>query len=229
MMVISPKARKGLYIGSAVLILLTAIVGWMHTKAARPFLAAIGVHCPVDDVKSSEVAAIREKGLNGLRGSLPAPSRPTVNGMPLESFSEADAQKWAADKHVNCEAVVHGMRYLRCRGVDGKMLGVAGPSISELWLSFGETGKLVGVDIYRRGLDAQGETIAWSDAVERLKTRLGEPAVKFGDASPAALSATDYQTARVQYRYTDYVATVTAVKLPYAGLAVREQYMSAKS
>jgi hypothetical protein len=226
---ISTRTRKTLYIGSAVLILLTAIVGWMHTKAARPVLAAIGVHCPVDEATPTDVAAIREKGLGGLRGKLPAPLRPTVDGMPLESFSERDAQKWAASNHVNCETVVHGMRYLRCRGVDGKVLGVAGPPVSELWLSFGLSGKLIGVDIYRRGLDPQGETIAWSDAIDRLQSKLGEPAVKFGDASPAVLSATNYLTARVQYRYSDYVATVTAVKLPYAGLAVREQYMSAKS
>jgi hypothetical protein len=35
--------------------------------------------------------------------------------------------------------------------------------------------------------------------------------------------------ARVEYAYSDYVATVTASHLPYGGLAVREQYMSATS
>lgn len=85
------------------------------------------------------------------------------------------------------------------------------------------------MDIYRRGLDSRGEQSAWSGAVERLKARLGEPTSSFGDASPGNLATAGYTTARVQYRYSDYIATVTAANLPYAGFAVREQYISAGS
>jgi len=35
------------------------------------------------------------------------------------------------------------------------------------------------------------------------------------------------RTARLQYRFTDYLATVTAMNLP-GGVALREQYQSAR-
>ena len=222
----SIPSRKFLAAGAMVLASCVAVVALMHTKAARPLLSAIGIHCPVDEASGSDVATAQARGFAALRGSSPAPARPGVASMPLGQFAESDALRWAAMNHAHCEIVVKGLRFLRCRGVDGNLLGVAGPPISELWLSFGLSGKLIGVDVYRRGLDAQGEMVAWADATDRLKSNLGEPTAKVGDASPKILSATAYSTARVQYRYADYLATVTAIYLPYAGLAVREQYIS---
>jgi hypothetical protein len=85
----------------------------------------------------------------------------------------------------------------------------------------------MGVDVYRRGLDDDGAATAWSDAAHRLRAALGEPSRSFGDATPAVLRASALQTARIEYRYREYVASVTAANLPHAGLAVREQYLSA--
>jgi hypothetical protein len=53
--------------------------------------------------------------------------------------------------------------------------------------------------------------------------------VQAGDASAGALMRSDYATARVQYRFSNYIATVTAANLSYAGLSLREQYVSANS
>lgn len=206
-----------------------AVIGWMHTKSARPFLTALGIHCPVDDVKLSDAVAIREKGIASLAGKLPAPSSIAIGGMQLQVSTQDDVRRWAASSRASCETVRHGFIALRCRGVMAATLGIEGPPISELWFSFGASGKLIGMDIYRRGLDSRGEESVWSDTVTRLESRLGKPTSSIGDPSPGNLTATGYTTARVQYRYADYIATVTAANLPYAGLAVREQYISAGS
>ena len=205
-----------------------AVIGWMHTPAARPVLRALGVSCPVDSATAAQVAGLREQGLADLRGSTPAPARPAL-GMVLDQMTVREAHVWARTNSVDCESIVHGLHFLRCRGVDARVLGLDGPAISELWLSFGTSGTLVGVDAYRRGLDARDAATAWSTAVRTLRSELGKPQVAFGDASPQALLASALETARVQYRFSDYLATVTAVNLPYAGLAVRQQYLSARS
>jgi hypothetical protein len=50
-----------------------------------------------------------------------------------------------------------------------------------------------------------------------------------GDASAGALMRSDYAIAKVQYRYSNYIATVTAANLSYVGLSLREQYVSGNS
>ncbi|CAJ0774223.1 hypothetical protein [Ralstonia holmesii] len=69
-------------------------------------------------------------------------------------------------------------------------------------------------------------TAAWDGARYALRNALGMPTSTMGDPSPEVLSGSPLQTARLQYRFSDYVAIVTASNLPYAGLAVREQYLS---
>ncbi|HEX7648923.1 MAG TPA: hypothetical protein VF450_16095 [Noviherbaspirillum sp.] len=224
---IAPRLRKAALASSGFILLATLVIGWMHTRSARPLLSALGVHCPVDEVSTAQVEKMRKAGLAGLRGDMAAPARPAVASMVLEHTTERDAQAWASEKGAACESIVRGYRFLRCRGVSAKALGIEGPAVSELWLSFGTDGKLIGVDIYRRGLDAAGVAQAWSSAVDKLEETLGKPPVAFGDASPEALQSAAIQTARVQYKYADYIATVTAANLPHSGLAVREQYMVA--
>jgi len=217
--------RKPLIAVAATIAVATAIIGWMHTPGARPILRRLGIPCPVNSVTSEQVSHLREIGLSGMRGPAPAPARPAL-GMILDGTTEKEAMAWATANAVQCDSVVHGYRFLRCRGFPAKALGAGGPAVSELWLSFGTAGTLIGVDVYRRGLDEPGERAVWAEATGKLKSQLGDPAVHFGDPAPSSLLATSLQSARVQYRYSDYVATVTAVNLPHAGLAVREQYLS---
>jgi hypothetical protein len=198
----------------------------MHTPGARPVLRALGLPCPVKSASAAQVTALREQGLSKLRGVGAAPARPAL-GLSLDHTTEQQALSWAQASGAVCESVTKGYRFLRCRGVPAAALGAAGPPISELWLSFGPTGALVGVDLYRRGLDADGARTSWNDAAARLFGALGPPQVAVGDPSPEALSALTLGTAQIKYRYADYLATLTAANLPHAGLAVREQYLSA--
>jgi hypothetical protein len=206
---------------------LVSAVGVMHTRAGRQALIRLGVPCPAFGATATQVSALREVGLQTLRGGAPAPQRPAA-GLQLDATTEAQASAWAANRRLGCEALQRGYRYLRCRGVPASALGLDGPPVSELWLSFGPRDTLVGVDVYRRGLAPADEALVWHSATTRLRAALGAPSVAFGDGTPASLRAAAVTTARVQYRYADYIATVTAARLPGIGLAVREQYLSAQ-
>jgi hypothetical protein len=221
-----PRARTVAWIAAGVLLALGAI-GWLHTAAGLRLLAALGVPCPVQTVSPERVAELRKAGLASLRALPPAPARPALASLQLDRTTEAEAQAFLAHAHAACEQQVRGYHYLRCRGVDAQALALAGPAVSELWLSFNPAGRLIGIDVYRRGMAARDVRTVWSAAAGRLRERLGAPAVTLGDPAPEALAASPLQVARVQYRYADYVATVTAAHLPQAGLSVREQYMSA--
>lgn len=212
----------------AALAVAIGLVGAMHLKAARPVLAMLGVPCPVDQTTAEQVSALRASGLAHVRADRSAPVRPVPGGFVLDGTTAEQAARWAHENGVACDDVKHGYSYLRCRGVDANKLGLAGPPVSELWLSFGPGGRLIGIDVYRRGMTASDTTAAWNGATEALRKALGMPTSAVGDASPEALSGSPLQTARLQYRFADYLATVTASNLPYAGLAVREQYMSAR-
>jgi hypothetical protein len=220
-----PSWRLGLGLAAGAIAALGA-VGWMHTASGLRVLAALGVPCPVNTVPVERVAALRQVGVAPLRALAPAPARPAPAGLVLDRTTEAEAAALLARVHGQCEGQVRGYRYLRCRGIDASALALAGPPVSELWLSFNGADRLVGIDIYRRGMAPDDVRSVWSDAAARLRAVLGQPQVAFGDPSPEVLAATPIQTARVQYRYADYVATVTASHLPQSGLSVREQYMS---
>jgi hypothetical protein len=216
-------ALRAAVVAAGALLAGIAGIGTLHTAGGRQLMARLGVPCPVDRVSATQVTQVRQVGLRALRGVEPAPAK-QVLGMTLGQTSEADVLQWQARAGAACVPVQRGYSFLRCRGVPASALGAKGPAVSELWFSFSPAGRLIGVDLYRRGLDDAGSAQAWSDARQRMFRALGAPARVTGDASPAVLRASALQTARIEYRFTDYLVALTAVNLPHAGLAVREQY-----
>ncbi|MCA7951551.1 hypothetical protein LGM43_14885 [Burkholderia seminalis] len=206
-----------------------AAIGAMHLRAARPLLEALGFRCPAVGATADQVTLLRKRGWSGLGGDLRAPGKPAPAGLVLDMTDESDAIRWASSRQIDCAALARGYRYLRCRGFDAAKIMRGGPPVSEMWLSFNARGKLEGVDVYRRGMNAEETRIAWSGATSVLHHILGSPTSDVGDANPAVLLASPVQTARILYRYSDYVAIVTASHLPGSGLAVREQYMVASN
>jgi len=203
-----------------------AAIGWMHTRSGRVVLAKLGVPCPVNTVDPKLVLAVRDDAMARSRGTVPAPSRPAL-GLQLDASTDAQVAAWAAREHAQCDAITRGYHYLRCRGVPAAALGIAGPPVSEIWFSFGPSDRLVAINLYRRSMTEAEMRQSWQVAVQALQQRLGEPMTSTGDLTLAGLIKSPVAVARVQYTYSDYIATVTASHLPYGGLAVREQYMSA--
>lgn len=215
-------------IGGALLLLLVGVagIGALHSAAGRRLMVSLGIPCPVQDVSAAQVAQLREAGTRSLRGVQRAPTKVAL-GMELGQSTRADLLAWSARSGAACVELVRGYSYLRCRGVPASALGAQGPALSEVWFSFAPDNRLIGVDLYRRGMDNASQVQAWNDARDRMAHDLGQPLRAVGDPSPAVLRASALQTARLEYRYSDLLATLTAANLPQAGLAVREQYVLA--
>ncbi|RAS20618.1 hypothetical protein [Paraburkholderia bryophila] len=205
-----------------------AAIGWMHTSQGRQLLARLGVSCPVDTVDSQVVLSMRNNAISRERGSLAAPDRPAL-GLQLDRSTEMDVAGQMARDNVHCDEISRGFRYLRCRGVPAQLLRTNGPPVSEIWFSFKPDRTLMAINLYRRGMTESETRQSWRIALENLREALGAPTATTGDATLTSLMEKPVAVARVEYSYSDYVATVTASHLPYGGLAVREQYMSAKA
>lgn len=134
--------------------------------------------------------------------------------------------RWSTARTIPCKPIERGYRYLRCRGFSASALGLSAPPVSEMWLSFDPENKLIGVDVYWRGMSSRQVSAVWEQSTAMLRRTLGDPPIAFGDPQPAALAKHAVETARVQYRYSNYLATVTASHMPESGLAVRLQYLS---
>lgn len=203
-----------------------AAVGWMHTAGGRRLLASLGVACPVETVNPQVVQSIRDNAVARSKGALPAPIRPAL-GLQLDRTTKAQVALKMASEKAHCDEITRGFRYLRCRGVPASLVGTAGPPVSEIWFSFRPDDTLVAINLYRRDMTPSEAKQSWQTAVWKLQTVLGPPAQTTGDTELSSLFRQPVAVARVQYAFSDYVATVTASHLPFGGLAVREQYMSA--
>jgi len=212
----------------AVLVGLSALaMGWLHTASARPWLQALGMPCLAGTASAAQVNALRAQGIRSLRGQEKAPARRAL-GLALDKTTLSQAAIWLGERGMNCDAIQRGLQWLRCRGGTASVLGLTGPAISELWLSFAQDQTLASVDVYWRGLSPVQLPGLWQNATTGLAQALGTPGLAFGNPDPASLLAFSLQTARVQYRFSDYIATLTASNLPHAGLAFRRQFLSTK-
>ena len=155
-----------------------------------------------------------------------APDRPAL-GLQLDRSTETEVAGQMARDNVHCDEISRGFRYLRCRGVPAQLLRTNGPPVSEIWFSFKPDHTLMAINLYRRGMTESETRQSWRIALEKLREALGVPTAMTGDTTLTSLMEKPVAVARVEYSYSDYVATVTASHLPYGGLAVREQYMSA--
>jgi hypothetical protein len=218
--------RRKAFVALVSLSLITVAIGSMHTRAGRLLLVKLGVPCPVNRVDPKLVAAARDAAIGRSRGSAAAPTRPAL-GLQLDASTMAEVSTWATRNHTRCDAITRGYHFLRCRGVSAAALGMVGPPVSEIWFSFGPTDTLMAINLYRRSMTEAQTEQSWQSAVQRLRQSLGTPTRSTGDITLASLINTPVAVARVQYTYADYIATVTASHMPYGGLAVREQYMSA--
>ncbi len=205
-----------------------AAIGWMHTSQGREVLAKLGIGCPVNSIDSHVVLAIQQKAISRERGLTAAPARPAL-GLLLDRSTEAQVAEKMAQENVHCDELSRGLLYLRCRSVPVQLLGTNGPPVSEIWFSFSPAHTLMAINLYRRDMTEPEARQSWRIAVENLRHDLGIPTSTSGDTTLASFTEKPIAVARVNYAYSDYVAIVTASHMPYGGLAVREQYMSART
>jgi len=218
--------RISMYVVSG-LVVLTLLVGLLHTPLGRPLLARLGVGCPVqaspEDTERARLASAR-----ATRGTEASPAQPAL-GFALDQMTSEDVQAWADRNHVECSEQRSGT-LLNCKGVPESALGGrGGGSVDELQLMFSPNSKrLVNIATTQYGLKADEALAQMSSVVRGLQGQLGKPTRELGQRTATYLESAPYKTALVRYRFKDYQADVTATNLPGKGTMLREHYMSAR-
>ncbi|MGD0678927.1 MAG: hypothetical protein ABSC94_26275 [Polyangiaceae bacterium] len=205
------------------------LTGLMHAPFARSILGRAG-GCPfAGRLTPADAEVARHMALAEMHGTGNAPSRPAM-GFILNGTTVAEARDWAAKKAVSCDEPRAGL--LRCEHVPGEALGLRpGAAPAELSLQFDPDGRLVNAVTFRSHLSAEVAAQTAAAIVTSLSDSLGPAKRGVGSFDAGHLSRPSASSiATVSYRYEDYVADVTAMRLPSTegGVSVREQYMSAR-
>ena len=200
----------------------TVAVGLLHLPAARPLLARLG-ECPVARVSASDIEEARRIALRSLRGDADAPARPAL-GFELERTTLNDVRSWARAGAIACDESREST-LLVCSHVQADALGSDGRRpIDEVAFAFRlRDRRLVNVTTLSAGVPPQNAADAVAAIAAALAASLGAPEVS--RFPPPRWDGT--RPAFVRYRYLDYIADVSAMRLPGRGIVMREQYMSA--
>jgi hypothetical protein len=200
---------------------LTVLIGALHLPAARPLLALAGAVCPVGGASAREVEEARQLALRSIRGSDAAPARPAF-GFALERTTEADVRAWASANRVACESSREAT-LLVCTAIPAAALPDGIAAVDELAFGFRlRDHRLVNVSALTSGVAEPAAARSLEHTAAALEAALGRASSR--RLPPASW---DGRPAFVRYRFADYVADVSAMRLPGRGIVMREQYMSA--
>jgi hypothetical protein len=219
--------KRTLKLVAATLGLAFGAIGFLHTPAGRPVLAALGVGCPAARVSPVEVEALRQRALVSLRGATPAAARPAF-GLALDASTELQVTAWTAAHGLDCTAAARPTRRLTCLDVPASALpsAAAGTGLDEVSFTFFPDGRLLGVETLRRRLTAAAAGRLFTTITDDLDARVGRATERAGAPTAAYLDGGAMHTAFARYRYSNFLATVTAMNLS-GRVALREQYQSA--
>lgn len=210
-------------------VLVVGFIGWMHTPGARPILGALGVKCPITKNANPVVMDnVRRQQMAAPDAPL-APRRPAL-GLELDKSTLKDGRAWADQRGLKCSEHQRGYEYLQCPSVLPSAIGEAysAAPIDMLVLTFGSKGTLIGVQTYRRGVSV-GEVVAILTGGQKSLARdLGPPTATLGSADDPAFQnkSAGYAAAQVNYKFKDYLATLSAARLPGSGVVVMEKFYS---
>lgn len=207
---------------------LTGVVGFLHTSMGRPWLAKVG-GCPITKATAAEVEEARRMGVRATRGTKPAPERPAI-GFVLEGATTDDVHAWAAKNDLSCTDKREGM-LIACKAVPLSALGdrpAESGKASEVNFAFRPVDKkLVNLTVVSFNLPSEVAAARMKGTADRLERTLGAPDTAAGEIAASNFARGGYATATVQYRFSDFMAEVTATSFGERGVALREHYVSA--
>lgn len=218
---------------SVTLLALTGLIGFAHTRTARPALFWVGRHvhvpgasCPLGfdrTLSAEDREAGRQRFAQTHRGAAQASARPAL-GFALEATTRADVLSWASAHGVRCSEPRFGAD-LDCEQVPASALpagmGAVGPKT--LWLNFGGDGKLIAVMAVRSAPGAAQIAAAYQALVATLSREAGRP-LSAQQASAAELSAGLLRQSSAEYRFRDYYAVARATNMGAGGFVITEEY-----
>jgi hypothetical protein len=203
------------------------LMGFLHTPYGRPLMRRLGVSCPALKVSPAAAEAVRLRAVASLRTALPSPARPAL-GQALDVSRAIDVNAWTHAHGLACAEQARPTHAIRCAGLVGQPSpDPKAPPAEQIVFSFAPDGRLVSVDRLRSTLTAPEASRLFSQAAGELTAVLGPGGQMIGDATPAYLAGGSMHTARLQYRYSDYLATITAMNIS-GRLVMHEQYESAR-
>ncbi|HEY6476969.1 MAG TPA: hypothetical protein VI456_10335 [Polyangia bacterium] len=202
------------------------LVGLLHTPYGRPLMRRLGVACPAAKVSPAQVEAVRLRAVAAMRGSLPSPARPAL-GQNLDVSRPADVTTWARARGLRCLEETRPVHTLKCTDPAAESRrDPKAPPTDQIAFSFAPDGRLVSVDRLRSTLTPVQATRLFGETADLLVAALG-PGRLVGDASPDYLASGSMHAARLAYRFSDYLATVTAMNVG-GRIVMHEQYESAR-
>jgi hypothetical protein len=223
------NVRRRLVVAASVVGVAFAAIGVAHAPFARSLLMSMG-GCPMAGARMTPALSesARHMALASDHGTVSAPVRPAL-GFSLDVTTEGDVRAWADREGASCKESRDGL--IKCSDVRPEALGMpaAEGRIDELSLEFNEHRRLVNATTYRAHLNPASAATAAHAIVGPLYDKLGPAAKHAGDFDAPQLAASGAGSiSTVMYRFTDYVADVTAMNTPSDGPAILEHYMSAR-
>jgi hypothetical protein len=141
----------------------------------------------------------------------------------LGATPRAEVEAYMQQHGARCESKAHA-RLLECTNVPDALSGHCGPRIENLQLQFDPNGTLVALDLFRSGTTGQ-DALALLAARERdLNHQVGPSTEQTGERNARTLDEHAFARTSTAYRYTDYVAELSAMSYGARGVRVREQY-----
>jgi hypothetical protein len=204
-------------------------VGLLHMPFARSLLTRAG-GCPFgSQLTHAQAEQARHLATAPIRSSAAgAPARPAMV-FTLDETTPTQVKAWARDHQLSCNQPRPGT--LRCENVPAEALGLAPAhgTDAEVWLMFDAEDRLVNASTWRSHLAADAASKTASEITSTLTSRLGAPSWSVGtfDAQHLSGSGTESLGDRA-YRFGDYGADISTLRLPGSGITVREHYISAR-
>lgn len=203
----------------------TLIIGVAHTPWGKPLLGlpllrglASHAGCPVGSIEPAAFERVRAQKLHGEQGQSPAASHPAL-GFTLGVTSRGDVERWIGQRRLECESGAVASV------VECKQVALPGaPLISKLTLQFDGQSKLVSLDLFRSGEDAEALLSRFRTLSQELSEQVGPATTRVGEPSLGFMRSAPLQTVMQRHSYRGYVATVMLLNLGKRGLRLREQY-----
>jgi hypothetical protein len=206
--------------------LFVGVMGFLHTPYGRPLMHRLGMACPAMKVSPAQAEAVRLRAVASLRTAVPSPARPAL-GQALDVSRPSDVLAWTHAHDLACVEQARPSHAIRCAGLVGQPTpDPQAPPADQIVFAFAPDGRLISVDRLRSTLTAVEASRLFGQAADELTAALG-PGELVGDATPAYLAAGSMHTARLAYRFSDYLATVTTMNIS-GRIVMHEQYESAR-
>lgn len=201
-------------------------MGFLHTSVGKPLLMKLG-GCPITIAPQADVERERKEAFQKDRGTEATPTKLAL-GFSLGGSTLGEVEAWASHNDVSCEKKREDS-LLTCKNVPTKAfkesLGQA--PVSELMFSFRlQDKKLISVSAWRYGLDGQRASTELGLVADGLKSKLGTPKRDLGGRQPQDLTASAFATTVVDFKFSDYSATVSTTNVPGKGVQLREEYLA---